>query len=524
MDKRDTFLLLALATCVFLIVALGVSSPGYMDAAYYYATAQQLITGEGFSQPFIWNYLDDPIALPHPSHTYWMPLTSVVSAIAMYLFGDTFRAAQLPQLLFALLLPLFVVSIAKRFGADRRMMWCSGVIAIFSGFYLPYFITTDSFTFYAWIGSAVLILAADGSRHPDGLRWFFVGLLSGLGYLTRADGLLLLIPIVAAVLWSGAQRVKAVIMLSLGFFICVGPWFIRNLSITGHIFPIGARRTLWLLSYNEIFSYPANILTPERWWQAGIGELILTRLWSLGVIFQRFIAEIGLIFLWPFMIIGVYLLRKKREVKLAMIYLVTLVVLMSIVYPFAGAYGGFFHSGTGLLPILWAIVPMGLDRAIEWGARIRKWDVRESKRVFGIGAIVLAVSLSLGLTYIRVIGVSATSPRWQEFQHTYQQIGEEMQEIVQPDDVVAVNNPPAFFIATGLRAVVIPNGSPETLKSVIEQFQVRWLILDVNHPEGLADIYAGEISPSWMDLELTIQDANGEDIQLWKVTFTEIPP
>lgn len=524
MNKRDTFLLLSLALIVHLTVAWGVSSPGYMDADYYYATARQLATGKGFSQPFIWNYLDDPTVLPHPSHTYWMPLKSIVSAGAMFLFGRTFRAAQLPQLVLAILLPLFVVLLAKRFGANRRMMWCSGVIAIFSGYYLPYFITTDSFTLYAWIGSAALIQAADVSRQPEGSRWLFLGLLVGLGYLTRADGLLLLIPIAISVLWSGEQRIKSIFFLSLGFLTCAGPWFIRNFLVTGNIFPIGASRTLWLLSYNELFSFPADLLTPKRWWQAGIGEILSTRLWSLGVILQRFIAEIGLFFLWPFMIIGVYLLRKRREVKLAVIYFVSLVGLMSIVYPFAGAYGGFFHSGTVLLPILWAIFPMGLDLSIEWGARIRRWDVRESKKVFGIGVIVLAVILTLGLRYIRVVGVSTTSLRWQEAQHTYQQIGEEMQGFVHQDDVVAVNNPPAFFLATGMRAVVIPNGSLQTLKSVVDQFQVRWLILDVNHPKGLANLFIGRISPNWMELEFTAQDANGENIQVWKVTSTEKPP
>jgi hypothetical protein len=51
--------------------------PGYMDADYYFAGGLELAKGNGFTQPYLWNYLDDPQGLPHPSHTYWMPLASI---------------------------------------------------------------------------------------------------------------------------------------------------------------------------------------------------------------------------------------------------------------------------------------------------------------------------------------------------------------------------------------------------------------------------------------------------------------
>ena len=524
MNRRDQFLLLALAGIVFLAVAWGVSSPGYMDADYYYATAKQLAAGKGFSEPFIWNYLDNPAGLPHPSHTYWMPLTSAICAGAIYLLGDHFRAAQFPMLIAVVLLPLFTAWLARRFGANRRLMLSAGVISIFSGFYIPYFVTTDSFAIFAWIGSAVLILAAEASHQPKGSTWFWVGVLAGLGYLTRADGLLLLIPAALAVLWSDTARGKAIVMLALGYCLCAGPWFIRNLIETGHVFSTGAGRTLWLLSYNELFSYPADILTPERWWQAGIGEILTTRLSSVGVIVQRFVAEIGLVFLWPFIIVGIYLQRKRREIRLLMVYLFFLLGLMMVVYPFAGAYGGIFHSSVVSLPFIWALTPIGINRTIEWAARVRKWDVHQAKRVLGTGAIVLVVLLSIGITWGRVVGSSISSPRWQAPHHTYMQIGEKLSDLGGAADIVAVNNPPGFFLATGMQAVVIPNGTPETLKTVVDRYQVRWLILDFNHPAGLSSLYSGDRSPTWLEFIETIQDSKGEDVQVWKVRTTEAAP
>ena len=72
---------------VGLLVPFGISRfqsmPGYMDADYYFVGGMQLAEGKGFTEPYLWNYLDDPSGLPHPSHTYWMPLASIVSAIGM---------------------------------------------------------------------------------------------------------------------------------------------------------------------------------------------------------------------------------------------------------------------------------------------------------------------------------------------------------------------------------------------------------------------------------------------------------
>ena len=48
--------------------------PGYMDADYYYSVGLQIINGFGLNELVLWNYLDDPAGLPHPSNAYWMPL------------------------------------------------------------------------------------------------------------------------------------------------------------------------------------------------------------------------------------------------------------------------------------------------------------------------------------------------------------------------------------------------------------------------------------------------------------------
>ena len=101
MSRRRWAALVVLGLLVAAIAARWVRAPGYMDADYYDVTARELAGGHGFSETFLWNYLDDPQGVPHPSHLYWMPLASVLAAAGMALFGNTFRAAQLPFVLLA---------------------------------------------------------------------------------------------------------------------------------------------------------------------------------------------------------------------------------------------------------------------------------------------------------------------------------------------------------------------------------------------------------------------------------------
>jgi len=86
--RRDLLWLFFLALAVRLATAALIRRPGYMDTAYYAAGAVRLAQGGGFSEPFLWNYLDDPAGLPHPGFLYWMPLPSLLAAPFAALFSN----------------------------------------------------------------------------------------------------------------------------------------------------------------------------------------------------------------------------------------------------------------------------------------------------------------------------------------------------------------------------------------------------------------------------------------------------
>jgi hypothetical protein len=73
---------------------------------------------------------------------------------------------------------------------------------MFSGFFMPFWTTTDGFALYGLTGSLALLTMGLGRRSGD-WRWFaFSGAMCGLAHLTRADGLLLLVVLVVVGLTS----------------------------------------------------------------------------------------------------------------------------------------------------------------------------------------------------------------------------------------------------------------------------------------------------------------------------------
>jgi hypothetical protein len=133
MRRRQYAFLFVLALIVSTLVARFQSLPGYMDADYYFAGGIQVAVGKGFTEPYLWNYLDDPVSLPHPSHTYWMPLASIVSALGLWLTGQsTYAAGRLPFILLSACVPLLTAALAFRVSRQTNLAIVSGLLSIFS--------------------------------------------------------------------------------------------------------------------------------------------------------------------------------------------------------------------------------------------------------------------------------------------------------------------------------------------------------------------------------------------------------
>jgi hypothetical protein len=205
MNWRHYLILFIIGLLVPFAVSRFQTMPGYMDADYYFAGGVQLAEGKGFTEPYLWNYLDDPQELPHPSHTYWMPLASIVSAIGMWITGQsTYAAGRASFIILSACIPLLTASLAYSVSRQTRLAMVSGLLAIFPLYYTPFMPVPDNYALYMAFGSSFLLFA------PRRETWIPValGALAGLLTLARSDGLLWLGLAGLTVMWKSPLSLR----------------------------------------------------------------------------------------------------------------------------------------------------------------------------------------------------------------------------------------------------------------------------------------------------------------------------
>jgi hypothetical protein len=319
-------------------------------------------------------------------------------------------------------------------------------------------------------------------------------------------------------LWQQRDdRARALLLMFSGYVICMLPWWWRNVDVVGAIMSPAGVRTLWLTAYDEIFTYPGRVLTPAHWWASGLDSILKARVQALGINIQRLIGENGILILWPFIVAGAGKLWGRLHVRVGALYLTTLFCTMTAVFPFVGSRGGLFHSGVATLPLSLALVPAGYQAVLDWASARRGWDRDRATKVFSVAGFILVGLLTLGLFWTRVIGPDINTPVWEQPQRSYEAIGRAINEVDHSPGVVAVNNPPGFYLATGMDSLVVPSGGLDTLRAAVSAFGVEWVVLDVNRPVGLAGLYAGDTDVGWLVLTRELNGVPFEPVRIYHV-------
>jgi hypothetical protein len=234
-----------------------------------------------------------------------------------------------------------------------------------------------------------------------------------------------------------------------------------------------------------MFIYPASLLTAERWLQSGLGAILSARGWALGLNLQTALAVQAEIFLAPLILVGLWRLRYERRVQAGFLAWGLTLAVMTIVFPYQGGRGGFFHSGAAIQPLFWAVAPLGLDAFIEWGGRKRGWNVRQAGRVFSVALTLIAIVLTVTLTFRRLAGGEFSERAWNANQQRYTQVELELaRRGVDPQAVIMVNNAPGYYAAGRRPAVSIPYGNLQTLLEVAKRYQAQILLVEVEQVQG----------------------------------------
>jgi 4-amino-4-deoxy-L-arabinose transferase-like glycosyltransferase len=513
MTRRDLFLLFIIGSLVSIFIAQFQTLPGYMDADYYFGGGLRLVQGHGFSEPYLWNYLADPQSLPAPSHAYWFPLASIVAAAGMWVTGQaSYAAARLGFVLLAAVVAPFTATLAFRLTSNRGSSFLSGLLACFSIYYAPFLPATDNYAIYMLVGASFFLLLSTLQKSDKNIKLIFFGFggISALAALARSDGLLWLGMSGLVAFWyapradqfSIRQFAASLVLVLAGFLLLTSPWYARNLSTFGTPMAPGGSRALWLTNYNDTFAYPASTLTFRSWLASGWDAILRARVAALlsptsGNLLNAFGAQGG-IFLFPFILIGLWKFRRDTRVRLAVLAWLLLLFAMTVVFPFAGPRGAFFHGGAALQPMWWSLAPVGLDALITFARSKNLFDDR-AFIIFRGALVAIAVLMTAVIFIMRVL------PGWAREDGQYLSVENHLvHHGARSDSIVVVSNPPGYYVVTGRSAIVIPNGGLTVVLAAADQFGADYLVLEpdslmpdlndlYNHPDQFPDLaYLGE--------------------------------
>ncbi len=408
----------------------------------------------------------------------------MVSAFGMWLAGQTtYAAARLPFILIAALVVPVTAALAYAFTQKRDLAIVSSLLSIFSVYNAPFVGVTDNFSLFMLFGGLYFLVVTKLLKDSSQVKyWFALGLLAGLLSLSRSDGLLWLGITFLFTLYRAPRNPlfqfasfvipKSVIAL-LGFLIIMSPWYARNLSEFGTLIAPGGSRALWLENYDQTFIYPPDQLNMESFLAYGWENILADRMWAFGTNLQSGFAAHGGIILFPFIVTGILYYRKDERVRLAVAAWLILFIVMSFIFPFAGARGAFFHAGAALQPMWWALAPLGLDE-ILLSLRKRNWGNDQTKALFRSALVMIAIILTVYVSYLRVFALG-----WGEGEAGYPVVEEFLlANGVESDDVVIVRNAPGYFIATGRSAISIPYGGEAAILAAAGQFNAGYLVLE----------------------------------------------
>lgn len=484
---RHSGLLFSLVSLVVIVIAARVFNerPGYTDAFYHYNAAVRLVEGYGLTDAYLWTYLGAPDTLPSPSHIYWMPLTSLVAALGMSIFGISYAAAQIGLIILTWGAAQLTWFFGLLLGSGLRHAWLGGLLFVVGGFFLRMWGATDTFAPYAFIGAAALLAmgyAVHTAKRPA-FWWVLAGAMSALGHMTRSDGLILVIVGFFVLYWPldwvslpGAFRRRTIWfgLFVAAYLVIMAPWFARNLSVMGSVLPVGGTQTIWYTSYDEMFNYPPQSSLEQFLDAGGVSLFVSTRVEGLNAAFQTLLAVEGYIVLFPFMLLGLWKRRHLPLLRPMIWFAIGIHAAFALVFTFPGIRGGLFHAVVALMPFWCVLGVLGLEDAVDVVARrLKHWNPPVAKRIFGLLLLVVAIVFSVSVSLPNRYSANSVPPLYLA-----------LQSQLPEGSRVMSGNPAQLFYFTGNGGVALPNSPVDLIPVIAARYEVDYLVIQYLEDAG----------------------------------------
>lgn len=498
-------LLFAVALGVRVAIAVLFADPAYPDALYYANLGRELAAGGGFSVDYIWSFVEvggrlpEAGVLPVPSNAHWMPLAAVVQVPFIWLLGPTPVAASLPFWLMAAVTAPITYGIARDAGMLSWQGAAAGLLVAVPAGLTAFMGQPDNFAPYMLLGALALWACARGLR---GHRGSFVagGIVVGLAFLSRNDGVLLGVPFALAFLYDlvRAPRLSRIgwwsaILCAAGFVLVTAPWLMRQLDVFGSLSPSSAGgRILFITHYRELYSVSSEA-TLDSFLAQGLPSLLQSRIDGLLRALLIFIVSPMLVLLVPFLVVGAWVSRRSRDFTPWLVYAATLFAFTALVSAVHVPYGTFIHSAVALVPHGYLLAVIGITAVVGWIATRRpSWDAGRASRNISliVVGVVMVVSAAATLSTVR---------SWERERDGRAEVLVTLGAVAEPDDVLMSPDAGAYHYHGDWAGIVTPDDPLPVVEEAARRYGVRWLALEGDHiTDALRPVLTGSVRPDWL--------------------------
>jgi hypothetical protein len=232
------------------------------DSYHHLNIARSLFEGRGFITDVIWPLFWRAHTFPQP-YFFRQPIYPYLLVLSFKLFGESLLAAQAINVIFeaaiASLVFLLAYELVKSFEA-ALLSSLIYLVTLYPLYLSPQLMTESVFTFF--VIAFFYTLLAGHIRY----KTIILGIILGLSYLTREQGIVLIFCFFAYVAYSTSSLRsgfnKSVTVLIIAILVC-SPWLYRTWSLTGNpIFSFSNYGALIPVDWDSFFlstAYPSSM-------------------------------------------------------------------------------------------------------------------------------------------------------------------------------------------------------------------------------------------------------------------------
>ncbi len=489
-------LLICIGALIFRLVLLQfVSFPGIADPNHYYNMGLRLVEGHGFTIDYIWQYSLPPPSIVHPED-HWMPLTAVIAAAPMALFGEAVRTALLPFVILGALLPMLSYWMARQLElSESAALFSAAVLAALPEMTL-YSLRTDTVIPCALFTCLSILLLTRGLRRGGTLAFVGSGVAAGLAYLTRNDGVLLLPMLVVTLILYARWRKAApgfhwrgAIWMPIAALIVVTPWLIRNLNAYGMLGSPETSSMFFFTDHNDHYAFDRRFTLQTMLAAQTPAQIVGKRLFELAAAFKVMIESLDVVL--PVAVAGGLILlilaargspadrRRLLAGAPALILVLGILIAYPILIPYKSQAGSFKKAYISVLPLLIPLGAYAFEHAIS-DHRIRLGAMALVIALAAVNAIdAERLEIDADNTYLDYMGKMLTVERT-------------LPDTNGDGKIILMAQDPYILRYLGIQSIMFPEEDRDTVIQIAQRYGVDYLLMPPNRP-ALDPLLTGEV-------------------------------